>query len=62
LGLTNATLSYIIRLAEAGLAALQSDTGLREGLNIYRGQLTQAGVAESFSMACSDAALLLSKS
>ena len=61
LGLTNATLSYIIRLAETGLAALQSDTGLREGLNIYRGQLTQVGVAESFSMPCGDAALLLSK-
>ncbi len=62
LGLTNATLPYIIRLAEEGMGALQSDTGLLAGLNIYRGQLTQVGVAKSFSMPCGDAALLLSKS
>ncbi|WP_062065349.1 alanine dehydrogenase [Cellvibrio sp. OA-2007] len=61
LGLTNATLPYIIRLAEKGFVALQSDAGLLAGLNIYRGQLTQAGVAESFSLPCSDAALLLPK-
>lgn len=59
LGLTNATLAYIIRLADEGLAALLADTGFRAGLNIYRGQLTQAGVADSFSMAFHDAKLLL---
>lgn len=59
LGLTNATLAYIIRLADAGIAALQTDAGFRAGLNIYRGQLTLAGVAEAFAMPFSDAAQLL---
>lgn len=59
LGLTNATMAYILRLADLGLGALQSDSGLRAGLNIFRGQLTQAGVAESFSMAFIDPAKLL---
>lgn len=54
LGLTNATIAYVVRLADAGLAALQVDTGFRAGLNIYRGQLMQAGVAEAFTMPLSD--------
>lgn len=62
LGLTNATLSYILRLADSGLAALQTDAGFRAGLNIYRGRLTQSGVAHSFSIPFIDAALLLSNS
>lgn len=61
LGLTNATLSYITRLADGGLAALQADAGFRAGLNIYRGQLTQAGVAEAFIMRFSDPGQLLLK-
>ncbi|HSC68492.1 MAG TPA: alanine dehydrogenase [Cellvibrio sp.] len=59
LGLTNATLSYLVRLAEQGVAALRADAGLRAGLNIYRGQLTQAGVADSFSMPFIEATQLL---
>jgi len=59
LGLTNATLAYVIRLADAGVAALKMDAGFRAGLNIYRGQLTHAGVAEAFAMPFSDAAQLL---
>jgi alanine dehydrogenase len=59
LGLTNATLAYVIRLADEGLAALQGDAGFRAGLNIHRGHLTQAGVANSFSMSFSDAKPLL---
>jgi alanine dehydrogenase len=61
LGLTNATLAYIMRLAEEGLVALRSDAGFRAGLNTYRGQLTHVGVAESFSMPFSDATQLLQK-
>jgi len=61
LGLTNATLAYVIRLADSGLAALQTDSGLRAGLNIYRGQLTHAGVASAFSMGFSDPLELLPK-
>lgn len=59
LGLTNATLAYIMRLADEGLVALHTDAGFRAGLNTYRGQLTQLGVAESFSMPFSDATQLL---
>lgn len=54
LGLTNATLSYIIRLADAGVAALNGEPGFRAGLNIYRGQLTHAGVASAFSLPFND--------
>ena len=60
LGLTNATLTYILRLADAGLEAFQTDAGLLAGLNIHRGLLTQTGVAESFSMAFTDPVKLLS--
>lgn len=59
LGLTNATLLYIVRLADAGLAALQADTGFCAGLNMHRGQLTHAGVAEAFAMPFVDPALAL---
>jgi len=48
LGLTNATLTYIARLADEGIAALNQDAGLRAGLNIYRGELIHQGVADSF--------------
>lgn len=61
LGLTNATLLYILRLADAGLAALQADTGFCAGLNIYRGQLTHAGVAAAFAMPFVDPAVALAK-
>jgi alanine dehydrogenase len=48
LALTNATFPYLMRLANQGAeAALRSDYGLAEGLNVYRGKLTHRGVAES---------------
>jgi alanine dehydrogenase len=59
LGLTNATLAYITRLANEGLACLKSDPGLRAGLNIYHGKLTHAGVAQSFGLAAADPLTLL---
>lgn len=55
LGLTNATLGYILRLADAGLAALKTDSGFRAALNICRGELTQPAVGQSFSMPWRDA-------
>lgn len=61
LGLTNATLAYIIRLAGEGLLALQADRGFGAGLNIYRGHITHAGVAEAFDMPFSEASPLLSQ-
>ncbi len=50
LGLTNATLSYILRLADQGIAALKGDAGFMAALNTYRGELTQPAVAAGFSM------------
>ncbi len=48
LALTNATFPYLMRLANHGAeAALRADSGLAEGLNVYRGKLTHRGVAES---------------
>lgn len=48
LALTNATFPYLMRLGNQGAeAALRADSGLAEGLNVYRGKLTHRGVAES---------------
>jgi alanine dehydrogenase len=43
--LNNATLPYVIKLADEGLAALLHDRHLRNGLNIFRGNITHAPVA-----------------
>lgn len=46
LALTNATLPYILELAEQGtVEALRRHRGLRAGLNVIQGQLTYEGVA-----------------
>lgn len=46
-GLTNATLPYALKIASLGLKkALQEDPHLRAGLNVYRGKVTNANVAE----------------
>jgi len=48
LALTNATFPYVMRLANMGAKkALQSDPGLMEGVNTYKGHITYAAVAES---------------
>lgn len=59
LGLTNATLAYVLRLADEGIAALKADPGLRAGLNVHKGRLTHAGVAESFGVVADDPVGLL---
>jgi alanine dehydrogenase len=44
--LTNATLPYVLRLANRGfLEAIASDSGLKEGVNTYAGKLTYEAVA-----------------
>ena len=43
--LTNATLPYLVRLADLGLAALAADPGFAAGLNVADGRLTNAAVA-----------------
>lgn len=51
LALSNATLRYVLRVADHGLEeALRSDPGLAKGLNVYRGQITHPAVAETFDL------------
>lgn len=45
--LHNATLPYVLALANDGLEALKKDPGFMAGLNIHHGQLTNAAVAEA---------------
>lgn len=46
--LNNATLPYVLALADKGLSgALRDDNHLLEGLNIHRGQVTNLAVAQS---------------
>ncbi len=49
--LANATLPYVLALADRGwAAALTEDGGFRAGLNIHRGQVTHAAVARDLGM------------
>ncbi len=54
LALNNATLPYALALADRGLEALRQDVHLRNGLNVFRGEITHAGVAESLGCAYRD--------
>jgi len=49
LALTHATLPYLLRLADLGLAALDADPGLRSGLQIHAGEITHAGLKQEIS-------------
>ena len=44
--LTNATLPYLLALADKGLDALRENPGLRGGLNVANGRITHPAVAE----------------
>ena len=49
--LTNATLPYVIELAELGVdEALQRNDALRHGLNVREGQITHPAVAEALGV------------
>ncbi len=49
--LTNATLSYAIRLANLGYkAAAKADPGLANGINLQEGRVTNQAVADTFGM------------
>ncbi|GAB7078950.1 alanine dehydrogenase [Megalodesulfovibrio paquesii] len=50
--LVNQTLPYALALANKGSKALADDASLARGLNTWQGQLTCAGVAEAFDLAC----------
>jgi alanine dehydrogenase len=45
--LTNATMPYMVKLADKGLAALAEDPGFLAGLNVFGGKVTYAPVAEA---------------
>lgn len=47
IALTNATLPYIKRIADEGIAALEKDTEFAHGLNTYQGKITCKPAAES---------------
>jgi len=47
MALTNATLPYVMALAAKGEQGLSDDVGLRGGLNVYKGRVTNRGVAEA---------------
>lgn len=44
--LTHATLPYVQALAAQGLAALDADTGLKQGLQVHAGKITHTGLAQ----------------
>ena len=46
--LTNATLPYVVKLANKGLDALNSDPALRKGLNVAQGKVTLEAIAKQF--------------
>jgi alanine dehydrogenase len=49
--LTNATLPYVIKLADLGLdEALESSAGLRMGVNVRAGEITHPAVAEALGI------------
>ncbi len=51
LALSNATLRYVLRLADMGLSdAVKSDPGLAKGLNVYKNAVTHPAVAETFNL------------
>ncbi|MDX2162431.1 MAG: alanine dehydrogenase [bacterium] len=50
-GLSNATLRYMLRLANQGMhAAFDRDPGLAKGLNVMGGQVMHPAVAETFAL------------
>jgi alanine dehydrogenase len=52
--LTNATLPYVLELAEKGVeGALESNEGLRTGLNVHDGEITHPAVAEALGLPAS---------
>ncbi len=53
--LNNATLPFVIQLAEKGtITALRDNPHLRRGLNVHQGQVTHPGVAKALQLSCVD--------
>ncbi|MDD4913909.1 MAG: alanine dehydrogenase [Methylococcales bacterium] len=51
LALTDATLPYVLKLADHGLSALKTDPGFGKALNTHQGYITYRPVAEAFDLA-----------
>ena len=47
--LTNATLPYVLALADKGLPALTEDAGFAAGLNVQNGRITHPAVAAALA-------------
>lgn len=50
LALTNATLPYALQLARFGEKAFKKNSALAKGANIFRGRITNEGIARAFNM------------
>ena len=50
IALTNATLPYVIKIANQGLTGIQEDTDFSRGVNIHKGWITYPSVAESLGL------------
>jgi alanine dehydrogenase len=48
--LTNATLPYVVALADKGLDAVRADVALAKGMNVYKGAVVYQPVAEAHGM------------
>lgn len=57
--LTNVTVPYVVRLAKGLREALAEDPGLRKGVNVAEGEVTNQAVAEAHRMPFGSAAKLL---
>ncbi|MBE7183734.1 MAG: alanine dehydrogenase [Methylobacterium mesophilicum] len=57
--LNNATLQYGLSLADHGLKALVDNPHLRNGLNVHRGRITNAAVAEALGYEMAEPKLVL---
>jgi len=60
--LTNATLPYLVKLADRGSRALLDDPGFLAGLNVHSGRVTCAPIAEDLALPLADPAELLATS
>ena len=50
IALSNATLPYILKLANKGLEALKEDPGFMQGLNTYQGHVTYEAVSKALNL------------
>ena len=57
--LNNATMPFVLALASNGLDALREDPNFLAGLNVHRGKITEAAVAEALGLPYVDPATAL---